>query len=292
MCGIVGLHLRTPELYPRLGELLTGMLCEMGDRGSDSTGVAVYGDPLLSPPGRGVVSVVDVSDDADAVASAVGGQLGGDVDVVTVDATYLVSADVTSAVLLDAVKAAYPRALDRRLRRRPGGAQGRRASDGADRRMGARQGAGLAGRRTHQDGDRVRGHARGLPPLRGRTRTVHGAQRLVRQPRHHPARTAFGWSRFRQRERHRGGRALHRQAARRRPRRGVGVEGALRDVRRLLHAAGVQPGLVRRGPRRDRVQARRHRRDRRLGRHGQRIPRSGRPSRCRARRRSGSRSRR
>ena len=56
MCGIVGLHLRTPELYPRLGELLTGMLCEMGNRGSDSTGVAVYGDPIWSPPGRGGVS--------------------------------------------------------------------------------------------------------------------------------------------------------------------------------------------------------------------------------------------
>ena len=51
MCGIVGLHLRTAQLYPRLGELLTGMLCEMGDRGSDSAGVAVYGDPIWSPPG-------------------------------------------------------------------------------------------------------------------------------------------------------------------------------------------------------------------------------------------------
>ena len=60
MCGIVGLHLRTPELYPRLGELLTGMLCEMGDRGSDSAGVAVYGDPAWSPPGQGCVSVVDL----------------------------------------------------------------------------------------------------------------------------------------------------------------------------------------------------------------------------------------
>ena len=56
MCGIVGLHLRNPELYPRLGELLTGMLCEMGDRGSDSAGVAVYGDPSWSPPGTGCVS--------------------------------------------------------------------------------------------------------------------------------------------------------------------------------------------------------------------------------------------
>ena len=85
MCGIVGLHLRTPELYPRLGELLTGMLCEMGNRGSDSTGVAVYGDPIWSPPGRGGVSMVDVDVDADAVASAVSGRLGHAVDVVTVD---------------------------------------------------------------------------------------------------------------------------------------------------------------------------------------------------------------
>ena len=52
MCGIVGLHLRNPELYPRLGELLTGMLCEMADRGSDSAGVAVYGDPIWTPPGQ------------------------------------------------------------------------------------------------------------------------------------------------------------------------------------------------------------------------------------------------
>ena len=111
MCGIVGLHLRTPELYPRLGELLTGMLCEMGNRGSDSTGVAVYGDPIWSPAGRGGVSVIDVSDDAEAVATAVSERLGRDVDRATVDATYLLSADSSSAELLDAVKAAFPGAL-------------------------------------------------------------------------------------------------------------------------------------------------------------------------------------
>jgi methylamine---glutamate N-methyltransferase subunit A len=111
MCGIVGLHLRAPELYPMLGELLTGMLCEMGNRGSDSTGVAVYGDPTWSPPGRGGVSMIDVSADADTVASEVGGRLGHHVDAVTVETTYLLSADVPSAALLDAVKAAYPRAL-------------------------------------------------------------------------------------------------------------------------------------------------------------------------------------
>ena len=111
MCGIVGLHLRTPELYPRLGELLTGMLCEMGNRGSDSTGVAVYGDPTWSPPGRGGVSLVDVSDPADAVAAEVGACLGADVSVVAVDSTYLLSASAPSAELLAAVKATYPRAL-------------------------------------------------------------------------------------------------------------------------------------------------------------------------------------
>jgi glutamate synthase domain-containing protein 1 len=103
MCGIVGLHLRTPELYPRLGELLTGMLCEMGDRGSDSAGVAVYGDSLMSPPGRGCVSVLEVDPNAD--------DLGLDVSVTRHGDTYLLMADVPSEVLLNAVTAAYPDAL-------------------------------------------------------------------------------------------------------------------------------------------------------------------------------------
>jgi glutamate synthase domain-containing protein 1 len=103
MCGIVGLHLRTPELYPRLGELLTGMLCEMGDRGSDSAGVAVYGDPIWSPPGQGCVSVLEVDPTTD--------DLGLDVTVARHGDTYLLSADEPSDVLLDAVKAAYPEAL-------------------------------------------------------------------------------------------------------------------------------------------------------------------------------------
>jgi methylamine---glutamate N-methyltransferase subunit A len=114
MCGIVGLHLRSPELYPRLGELLTGMLCEMGDRGSDSTGVAVYGDPVWSPPGRGCVSVVDIAhsaDTADEMTASVSAVVGAPLEAVTVDATYLLSADVPSEALLDAVTSVYPQAL-------------------------------------------------------------------------------------------------------------------------------------------------------------------------------------
>ena len=102
MCGIVGLHLRTPELYPQLGELLSGMLGEMSDRGADSAGVAVYGDPMWSPPGRGGVSVTDI---------AVAPDLGPDVDVVQVDSTYLLSAGSSSEELMERVRLSYPDAL-------------------------------------------------------------------------------------------------------------------------------------------------------------------------------------
>jgi amidophosphoribosyltransferase len=103
MCGIVGLHLRNPELYPRLGELLTGMLCEMSNRGSDSAGVAVYGDPVWTPPGRGCVSLLEVEPVAD--------ELDLDVDVTRVGDTHLLTSSVSSEELLEAVKATYPDAL-------------------------------------------------------------------------------------------------------------------------------------------------------------------------------------
>ena len=111
MCGIVGLHLRNPRLYPRLGELLTGMLCEMSNRGSDSAGVAVYGDPMWTPPGRGCVSLLEVTGDAESVAAAVGSTLDSPVDVTVLGATHLLTADADSEALLAAARAAYPDAL-------------------------------------------------------------------------------------------------------------------------------------------------------------------------------------
>ena len=58
MCGIVGLHLRDPELYPQLGRLLESMLCGVVERGPDSAGVAVYGDTRRCPDGHAAVSVL------------------------------------------------------------------------------------------------------------------------------------------------------------------------------------------------------------------------------------------
>jgi methylamine---glutamate N-methyltransferase subunit A len=46
MCGIVGLLIKRPELRPKLGEMISPMLVCMGDRGPDSAGLAVFGDPL------------------------------------------------------------------------------------------------------------------------------------------------------------------------------------------------------------------------------------------------------
>lgn len=103
MCGIVGLHLREPSLEPRLGELLTAMLAQVVERGPDSAGVAVYGDPRLSPPGRAVVSLLGVTP-AEAEAALPGAV------AVAADATTVVHADLPIADLLAAVSAALPHA--------------------------------------------------------------------------------------------------------------------------------------------------------------------------------------
>lgn len=111
MCGIVGLHLRTPDLYPQLGELLTGMLCEMQDRGSDSAGVAVYGDPRWSPPGLATVSVVDAGLPLSELSAALTQVLGQTVDTLEAGSTLLVHAAVASTALAAAVREVSPDAL-------------------------------------------------------------------------------------------------------------------------------------------------------------------------------------
>jgi glutamate synthase domain-containing protein 1 len=46
MCGIVGLMLKTPSLRGQLGELMVPMLVGMSERGPDSAGLAVFGNPV------------------------------------------------------------------------------------------------------------------------------------------------------------------------------------------------------------------------------------------------------
>ena len=46
MCGIVGIFLKNKELHSQLGSLFSPMLTEMGDRGPDSSGFAIYCDKI------------------------------------------------------------------------------------------------------------------------------------------------------------------------------------------------------------------------------------------------------
>jgi glutamate synthase domain-containing protein 1 len=109
MCGIVGLHLRDPELYPRLGALLAAMLIQMTERGPDSAGVAVYGDRRVCPEGHAVVSVLPHGVSADDIKARL--STIADLTVTPAGATTVLAAPVTAAELLSAVKAALPAAL-------------------------------------------------------------------------------------------------------------------------------------------------------------------------------------
>ncbi|MEP9415415.1 glutamine amidotransferase [Gordonia sp. VNQ95] len=111
MCGIVGLHLRNPDLYPRLGELLATMLGEMQDRGADSAGIAVYGNTDWAPADHGCVSLLDLDVDAADSAAALSESLGTPVSAQYVDNTLVISAELPSEELLAAARAAYPGAL-------------------------------------------------------------------------------------------------------------------------------------------------------------------------------------
>jgi len=78
MCGIAGLQLKNPGLFPRLGELVVPMLDVLASRGPDSTGVAVYRRD--APAGKHKYSLCAPQDGYDwagfvsAVEAAVGAQ--------------------------------------------------------------------------------------------------------------------------------------------------------------------------------------------------------------------------
>ncbi|HMT48591.1 glutamine amidotransferase [uncultured Dietzia sp.] len=108
MCGIVGLHLRDPDLEPRLGDLLTTMLGEMTDRGSDSAGVAVYGNPDWTPAGSATVTVLADDVDAADLATRVGSRLGTAVRGREIGATVLLSAETDADTLASALRTAAP----------------------------------------------------------------------------------------------------------------------------------------------------------------------------------------
>jgi methylamine---glutamate N-methyltransferase subunit A len=63
MCGIVGLYGKSAELEDRLGCYLAEMLIQMGDRGPDSAGVAVYREPV--PEGSSKLTLFSANPEQD-----------------------------------------------------------------------------------------------------------------------------------------------------------------------------------------------------------------------------------
>ena len=80
MCGIVGLFCKTETHRHELGRLTEVMLAEMGDRGPDSAGFAVYDAGV---PGRTRITVLAEGLEVDwgPVAAALEGSLGAEVTV-------------------------------------------------------------------------------------------------------------------------------------------------------------------------------------------------------------------
>jgi glutamate synthase domain-containing protein 1 len=97
MCGIVGLHLKSAELHPRLGELLAAMLDCMSSRGPDSAGVALH----RTADGRSRFSLRgDRGLDWDALGSRLAADLGAPVEVEQFgDAALLATSAAEPAVL-------------------------------------------------------------------------------------------------------------------------------------------------------------------------------------------------
>lgn len=112
MCGIAALQLRNPSLHPRMGSLLSSMLCQIVDRGPDSAGLAVYNTPGLVKEGTSTLSLLgkDQGMTTADITASVAAMLPADAAAATkvVGDTTLVSAGVGTDLLVKAVSETLP----------------------------------------------------------------------------------------------------------------------------------------------------------------------------------------
>jgi amidophosphoribosyltransferase len=76
MCGIVGIYCKSPAIGDQLGHHLSRMLIQMGDRGPDSAGVAVYRDPVADGGSKLSLHAPGAAADWDAIVAQLDGALG------------------------------------------------------------------------------------------------------------------------------------------------------------------------------------------------------------------------
>ena len=99
MCGIVGVFAKSAEIEERLGAHLAAMLEQMGDRGPDSAGVAVYRDPAPSGSSKLTLFSADELYDWDGLAGELRNAFGGspEPDVRSSHAVFVVDAEAGEA---------------------------------------------------------------------------------------------------------------------------------------------------------------------------------------------------
>ena len=112
MCGIAALQLRNTLLHPRMGSLLSSMMCQIVDRGPDSAGLAVYDTPGLVSDGTSTLSLLgkDQGMALPDITSSLQALLPSDAapTVRVVGDTTLVSAAVGTDLLVKAVSETLP----------------------------------------------------------------------------------------------------------------------------------------------------------------------------------------
>jgi glutamate synthase domain-containing protein 1 len=106
VCGIVGLQLRGDQEPGLLGGLISSMLAEVRERGPDSAGVALYGDPGLTPAGQAAVSVLAGEVPAGDLAARLEGLPG--IRVTAAAGVRVITANVDQEQLTAAVATALP----------------------------------------------------------------------------------------------------------------------------------------------------------------------------------------
>ena len=94
MCGIAGLFSKSPEVSDSLGRHLGEMLLQLGDRGPDSAGVAIYRDRVASGCTKVTLHSADPRQDWRGVRSALAQAFGaGEAEVRASHAVIVVEAD-------------------------------------------------------------------------------------------------------------------------------------------------------------------------------------------------------
>jgi methylamine---glutamate N-methyltransferase subunit A len=108
MCGIVGIYCKSPAIGEELGRHLSRMLIQMGDRGPDSAGVAVYRDPAADGSSKLSLHAPGSATDWDAVVAELDDALGVDASRVVGPEHALVTVRADSQAAQAHVAAALP----------------------------------------------------------------------------------------------------------------------------------------------------------------------------------------